>query len=170
VQKTKPLIFISILAAISLAIGILLTAQTIRKTPVKIDRMNQKIARFKAIQALEKSAQDEIAAVEAYNNLSPIVFTPIEEIIKRSLPGVKIESQPIQIHSAAEGWELVQASIILKNVELANVAQCIALAEKQRPPWRMRECQIIAVDNNPGYGRVQIGFETLRRKETKGSL
>lgn len=105
------------------------------------------------------------AALAAYEALPAGRLDPLREIIGREAPGVRMEVHERRKTEWPDGWTLTTHEVMLEQIRFERLDAALAAAEKARPPWRLTECTMTAVQGAPGVGRAVLVFEGLERAE-----
>mgnify|MGYP003590426011 CR=1 FL=1 len=88
----------------------------------------------------------------------------LEELATRTLGAGVAQIDLRSATSAADGWQVREASVELGNGSYAEVAMFLAAAGSASPPWRLREIAIHPVAE-AGRGAMTLVLEALEKKQ-----
>ena len=144
-------------------LGLWLSAQTLRKTPVTIGHISTKCAALEELRGFGKGNASTQSAQQALDELSVQEAPPLRQIVARFLPDASAEIREEDPEPLQGGWSVRRSDVVCNHVRLETLAKLVAALESERPPWRLRECTITAAGEEPGFGRVTLRLEALHR-------
>lgn len=144
-------------------LGLWLSAQTLRTTPVTIGHIGAKCAALEELRAIGRGNASTQSAQQALDALSVQQAPPLRQIVAEFLPDDSPEIREDDPEPLQAGWSVRRSDVVCDHVRLETVAKLVAALESERPPWRLRECTISAGGDEPGFGRVTMQFEALSR-------
>ena len=155
---------IALLAAVACGVGIVLTVDSIFQAPQYADVMKRKYADLDRLLALQRGGTRDLAAIDAFNQLSPKTPTPLADLASSALPGSRPAIHQRETRPAAGGWSVRSMEVSFDSVKLADLSRFLAKAEESRPPWRLAEFNATALEQAPASARISVVLEALEKR------
>jgi hypothetical protein len=153
-----------IAAGLSVALGSTMALRAAVAARTAGARLEMKVAWLRQLRDMERTASRCQEATDAFQGLATTRPPPLPALLKRHFPGAATadvrETERIE---AASGWTLRRNEVSLTDTPLDRVMAFLVDAESQRPPWRLVKCDIMAVPQVPGSGRVVLRLEALEK-------
>jgi len=155
-------------AALSVAVGILMTLATVRRIPGHTERLRRKISDTENLAALANDAARAEAKVDAFEQLPVHSPTPLSSILTNVFPaGMTAEIREMDSGPAKEGWQRQKFEVAFGEAPMDGVLRFVAAAENSRPPWLLVRCDLASAPGNTGSGRAVLWFEGLEKRPPK---
>jgi hypothetical protein len=151
------------LAAAACVLGIALTADSVIQAPRFAQLMKKKYADLDRLLALQRDRSRDLAAIGAFDRLPTATPVPLSGLANAVLPGNRPAIHQRETRPAAAGWSVRSMEVSFDSVKLADLARFLAKAEEARPPWRLAEFNVTALEQSPAGGRVSVVLEALEK-------
>mgnify|MGYP003586335270 CR=1 FL=1 len=148
-----------------LGLGLLLTLRALQAFPSARDRLAQKLDDVRTLEQLREEKARIEAARLFLGQLPNTTPEPLRELLARVLPSVQAGTHQRETLPLTGGWVLRRADVTLDAMPLRdlNILLGALRAPAARPPWRLVECRIAAVDQQAGSGRITLGLVAVEK-------
>jgi hypothetical protein len=120
---------------------------------------------FSDLNDLQSAYRRQEAAVDAYEQLGVARATPLAELFKKTMPGIKYDTREIPTQAVLPGWTLRRISVSFPKFDLNNLSKFLSEAESQSPPWRITECTMTALSNDGSLGHARVFLQALEKMD-----
>jgi len=159
--RTKLLSAISIAAVLA---GLLAAGRAVQDIPRISRHIRDKVERIEELERIRARRSGSPEARSALESLTTHQPPDLQKMCGKLLPDIAVDIQEEAPVSVGAGWMLRQAQVRVDRVLLGRISRLIGSLEGERPPWRVRECRIVAAPGEPGYGRVSLQLEALHKE------
>lgn len=149
---------------VALALGLWLTAQSVRMTPDYARWIARKSGDVQQLYRMQSALRRDREAIAAFEALDPKPLVGLSDAIRQIMPGVSADVRQRESRSAIEGWTVRRMEVELNEAPLEQLGRLLYRIESSRPPWRLVECNLLASDRNPGHARVTLILEGLEKR------
>lgn len=87
---------------------------------------------------------------------------PLERLAAGRFPDGAAIASPRSAEPVVEGWQRRETLLGLSGVDFGDIPAFCEEAARQRPPWRLREAELLP-SSDPGKGDARLLFEALER-------
>jgi type II secretory pathway component PulM len=154
---------IASLAAAACVLGIVLTADSVIRAPQFAEQMKRKYTDLDRLLALRRGQSRDLVAIDAFDQLPAKTPVPLGSLVNTALPDHHAAIHQRETRPAAAGWSIRSVEISFDSVKLDDLARFLAKAEEARPPWRLAEFNVTALEQSPACGRVSVVLEALEK-------
>lgn len=154
--------FHAALAWLVLGAGLAFAAYALAVTPARLKKLAARKAVLSTLRIMEQQQRHDRLAVERYTALETREPPALPELAAQAAPGWRIEARLREPQAALEGWTVRTADVALGPVALTNLAAFLARAENTRPPWQLREINLMGLEQ-AGFARGALVLEALAR-------
>ena len=153
-----------IAALLVLLTGLALTLQSIVTAPAIRQQLQRKADNWKQLCALRDGLGRYDASIRTFESLKSTRPVALAEVARNAVSNATPAIRFLETRPAAAGWTLQSAEMSYDDVRLSDFAGLIGQAESARPPWRLMEINITALNQSPGRGRVSAVLEALEKR------
>lgn len=143
--------------------GIVLAVKVAGSVPPARDQLTRVGVNLHRLALLES----DLARYEAARSLFEALPVKRASALEQLASGVFREAKSPEIQEqetiAVGEWFLKRYEVSFPDAPLAHVLEFASLAEAQRPPWRLVQCEIRASSRTSGTGHVTLVFESLEK-------
>ena len=154
---------IASLAAAACVLGLALTADSVIRAPRFAELMKRKYTDLDRLLALQRDQSRGLAAIDAFDQLPAKTSVPLSGLVNTTLPDKRPTIHLRETRPAAAGWFVRSVEVSFDHVKLADLAGFLVRAEEARPPWRLVEFNVTALEQSPPGGRVSMVLEALEK-------
>lgn len=154
-----------VLAWIALALAVLAMAATLdtalsgpRRRGL-LDRKAGEICELLRLAGANTVERDWLAGLAESGLSTP---PPLERLATGRFPDGTAIASPHSAEPVVEGWQRRETLLSLSGVDFADIPAFCDEAARQRPPWRLREAELLP-SAAPGKGNAFLLFEALER-------
>lgn len=147
-------------AILALLLGVALASHALLALATDLHRCERKANDLAALQKIAADWRVNQQALQPFEALSSKQPVPLAELAGRYLPGITPGIRQREALPALGGWQ-VRRTEIKCEAPLATLGQLLMAAENARPPWRLVEFDITAMEKTV---RATLVLEALEKK------
>jgi hypothetical protein len=155
---------IALLAVVACILGIALTADSVIQAPQFAELMKRKYADLDRLLALQRDRARDLAAIDIFDQLPAKTPAPLSDLANTALPGNHPAIHQRETRPAAAGWSIRSVEVSFDSVKLADLARFIVKAGDSRPPWRLSEFNVTALEQSTASARASVVLEALEKR------
>lgn len=152
-------------SAAVMVVAIALTLNAIGTLGNRFRTLEEFVGYSKEVREDEKAVERSVAAIRMFEALPDPHPVPLADLLKKSFAGDKYEIVERPAEPTIDGWQALRREVTLPEIQLAKLGEFLAVAETQRPPWRLVSCRIISTGAQGGAGRVSLTFDALEKTQ-----
>jgi len=150
-------------ACLVLLIGIGWTLSSVQHHRAQQTHIERKLADRQSIAVYQLALDRQLAAVRAFDELAADRPTDLAVLLRAQWPGIQAEVRRRDSVPAWGAWQAHRMEVSIENIALNELGRILAATERERPPWRLVEGNILAADQRPGAARATLVFEGLSK-------
>jgi hypothetical protein len=151
------------LALLACAAGLFWSVQSIRGAPTQLRRLGQKARDIAELLKVQAARERDQALLARFNQLEPARPASLADLCQSAAGGAAVDQRIRETRVVAGGWMLRRVDLTFPQLAFDRLDALLAQAESGRPPWRLAECQVNAIDRAPGYARINLLLEALEK-------
>ena len=160
-RRVQTVLWIAAVATVAAGIG--MTAASYRQRDAAALKLKRKAGDLRELQALQATADYRRQVVGFLETAASGHPRPIGDLARAVLTNETVEIRESEAAGVLPGWSVKRTEASFPGADLARVAEFLAAAEMQRPPWRLVEISVRAARGADNRAQVRVIMESLDR-------
>jgi hypothetical protein len=135
-----------IAGALFFVVGVLWTLVTLVQWPSKQAQWERKSTDLQTLADMEDRLKPLQSAQAAFHALDASSSSTFSGWMRDTFPHIRAEVRPRDRLELTEAWQLERVEVVVDDIDVEELGALMALAEMQRPPWRLVEAHLRASD------------------------
>jgi hypothetical protein len=127
--------------------------------------IRSKTSQLEALQKMSGARQGSKAGLATLEREITGPPPELERAVDRLLQDTDAELQPGAATPISGAWMHRESTLRIPAVSVESLGRFIAVIESESPPWRLRECSVVSLPQQPGTVRADLTLETVERRE-----